>query len=487
MVEMGAAAIFDALGGVLTRWTMGSAAASAAPSAWREALGEEPGEAELRLLALSGQFLGAAVIAEPQGGQAAALRVLPDVPRLALPVVQDALRPLVRRAMRQIDNDEGRGEVLHFLAERGWAVHPADWMPSAEECLAPDIYASWRDWAHGAASGDTKGARVTDELTAETWDAFYPAEREVAFRTLRQRNPDAARALLEAKLSGEDAKVRLRLVEALAHQLSEVDAPFLETLSANDRAPKVKAQAAMLLARLGRMSAGEDVAELAGFFEVHTKGLLRRARELRARPLKTNAQKSRRDSLLAEADFCAFASALELEPLELIGAWGWGTEFSLDLALSGMAERSAPDEIVVALADHIVGHPIPLLRLAPRLAAAKRAQLAMSMLKGGDTFQNALKMGGPAFRIDNPIRLPACMKLMTTLLAAKQAETTNEKPPPEHRGSWLELRALGLIASRAGAQQVLDRLTETGLLHFGPGHVETIRLNAALDDKGVKE
>ena len=77
-----AEAIYDAMGSVLTRWTMGSAAAPAAP-VWSAELGAEPAEAELRLLALSGQFLGVAVTAEPPPE----LRVLPDVPALALPTV----------------------------------------------------------------------------------------------------------------------------------------------------------------------------------------------------------------------------------------------------------------------------------------------------------------------------------------------------------------------------------------------------------------
>jgi len=48
MVEV----IYDALGAALTRWTMGGAAASVAPPAWATHLGDDPGEAELRLLAL---------------------------------------------------------------------------------------------------------------------------------------------------------------------------------------------------------------------------------------------------------------------------------------------------------------------------------------------------------------------------------------------------------------------------------------------------
>src|SRR5262249_14356215 len=153
---------------------------------------------------------------------------------------------------------------------------------------------------------------------------------------------------------GEDAKARLRLVEALSERLSEADAPFLETLVANDRAPKVKAKAASFLARLGRAAAGEDIAELAGFFEVRTKG--QSGSELALRQLKANAQKTRRSNLLAEADFSAFAKALELTPLELIEAWKWGKERSLDLVLSEIAERSAPDDTITALADRIVNH-----------------------------------------------------------------------------------------------------------------------------------
>ena len=79
--------IYDAMGSVLTRWTMGSAAAPAA-AVWSAELGAEPAEAELRLLALSGQFLGVAVTAEPP----LELRVLPDIPALALPTVPEPLR-----------------------------------------------------------------------------------------------------------------------------------------------------------------------------------------------------------------------------------------------------------------------------------------------------------------------------------------------------------------------------------------------------------
>src|SRR5258705_5935962 len=114
-----AEAIYDAMGSVLTRWTMGSAAAPTAP-VWSAELGAEPAEAELRLLALSGQFLGVAVTAEAPPE----LRVLPDIPALALPTVPDALRPLVQRILAAFKETQRKTELLDFLAARGWN-HPS--------------------------------------------------------------------------------------------------------------------------------------------------------------------------------------------------------------------------------------------------------------------------------------------------------------------------------------------------------------------------
>jgi hypothetical protein len=89
-----AEAIYDTMSAVLSRWTMGAAGAPTA-SIWKDELGFEPVEAELRLLALSSQFLGVIVTAEPPVG----LHSLPDIPMLALPTVPEALRPLLRRIL----------------------------------------------------------------------------------------------------------------------------------------------------------------------------------------------------------------------------------------------------------------------------------------------------------------------------------------------------------------------------------------------------
>ena len=291
-----AEAIYDAMGSVLTRWTMGSAAAPAA-TVWSAELGAEPAEAELRLLALSGQFLGIAVTAEPPPE----LRVLPDIPALALPTMPEPLRPLVRRILAAFKETQRKTEVLDFLAARGWTSHPAEWMPTANDEDAPDVYAPWRDWAGIAASSNVVRRQAGDRLTADNWEDFWPAARKVALTELRRHDPEAARTVLEAKLASENADVRLPLLSLLATGLSEADIPFLEGLAANDRAPKVKALAASLLARLGRGSAvGGDIAELAGFFSVKMKGLLRRSRVIQFENVKTSAQVHRRDGAARE-------------------------------------------------------------------------------------------------------------------------------------------------------------------------------------------
>jgi hypothetical protein len=224
------------------------------------------------------------------------------------------------------------------------------------------------------------------------------------------------------------------------------------------------------------------VGELARFFELQTRGLLRRSRQLKASPPKTAAQKTRRAELLAQTDFAAFAGALDLTPGELGEVWTWGADTDADASFAAMAARSASDSIVAALARH--GGIAQAHVLAPRLAPAGRAELALRLLRDGALFQQALDVGGPGCRIDRAIELPAGARWLAGLQATSQtmpADGAAQTPPPDPR----ELRALGLIASRAGAQEALDRLAAAGLLRADP-RLDMIRLNAALDDNGAK-
>lgn len=464
--------LLDALGPVLARWTMGSAGVPAAPAAWSEALGEAPGEAELRLLALAGPLLALAVV-EPKG----ALRTMPDAPGLALPVLPDRLRPLARRVVRSAASASRRRQVLQFLAVRGWVTHPDDWMPAAGDEDAPDVYAPWRDWAEAAAAGTAPG-RAAQGLVDANWDEFGPAARAAAFAALRRRDPAGARALLERRFAGLGAEERLRLAERLALRLTDADADFLDAVAAGDRAPRVRSLAAALLARLGRGAAEDgEAAELAGYFAVAAKGLLRRARVIEFGDTRTQAQKARRTALFGKVGLAAFAAALGLDGGALLDAWPWSEEPLANHALLAMVARSGSDaqadQAAEAAARHGAGAVEGSAALAPRLSTERRRSLATAML-GVDAirFADAADIMDGEGGLDDPLATPAGGALLGLLTKADAKPADGADP----------LVALGLLASRKGAAGALDGLARAGMLRTDP-RLDMLRLNAALDQR----
>jgi Family of unknown function (DUF5691) len=393
--------------------------------------------------------------------------------------VPEALRPLVRRILAAFKETQRKTELLDFLAARGWTTHPAEWMPAADDEDAPDVYAPWRDWAGLAASNSVVQRQAGDRLTADNWEDFWPAARKVALTELRRRDPEAARTVLEAKLGNENADVRLPLLSLLATGLSEADIPFLEGIAANDRAPKVKAFAASLLARLGRGPAvGEDIAELAGFFSVKMKGLLRRSRVIQFENVKTHAQAQRRATLLESADIASLARALTLTPQELVEAWSWDVDRQADAALTSLVARTGTDSLVAQTAEAAsqCDASFFLAALTPRLAPGQRSELAERVLRTRNfSFDMAKTIAGGTARLENPLTASAG----ATMLAALRRD--DAKPSDQ----LTELFALGLLASRAAARQVLERLNGAGLLQGDP-RLDMLRLNAAFDDNGAK-
>ncbi|ONG56048.1 hypothetical protein BKE38_06880 [Pseudoroseomonas deserti] len=462
--------LLEALGPVLTRWTMGGGAAPAAPAAWRDALGEEAAEAELRLLALSGHFLGSLTLAEPAGE----IHALAPLPRLAKPPVPEALRPRARRLLQAVREPSRRRDLLDFLDARGWTLHPGDWLPGPNDEV-PDVYTPWQDWAASADSAE--GA--PQALSAESWEEMAPAARRVAFASLRRQDPDAAALLLGQKIGAETADERVRLLSMIRQGLTEVDRPLLEGF-ANDRAPRVQATAAALLGRLGHGATAEsDAAELAAFFEVQTKGFLRRTRTVVPQPPKTPAQRNRRFSLMQSVPFPVFAASLELTAEKLIAGWPWGADHGLDRALAGMAARSSPDAAVVAVAEALMTgaslDPYGLHSLLPRLAPAQRRSLATRLLNAqGGTYAQALIIAGAEGALDDALRTAAGIALLQRL--QDSAATTGDPAG--------ELLALGLLTTQAEARRALERIAAVGLVAADP-RLDMLRLNAALDNGGT--
>jgi hypothetical protein len=472
-----AEAIFDQLDPVLARWTVGGQASAVAPAAWQDAQSAASAEeGELRLLALAGHYLELCVTPTP----ATQLIAPSELPTLAWPIVPEAQRSLVRRCLKSFKDQETRRDMVVMLAARGYVLHPADWMPSQSDEALPDIYAPWRDWGTAQAAQNRNNAKEYDSLTAENWDDWWPAARMNALKALRGRAPEQALAVLVAKAAGEAADTRLRLVECLMARLSDQDIPYLESLS-TDRAPKIKALAASLLARLGRQSANqEDSTELAAFFEFQTKGIFRKTRSLVPREIKTPAQRATREALFARADFLSFSLALGVSPSELIAMWPLALDHDGDQQFGSLCERCAPDANFDALCARLVQeseiHIYVIYALQSRLNKEQGHAFAMRILVDRTgSFRAALRVSGPNVDLGKFLDTQRGRDLLAA--CAGDGDVTNDA------------QALGLIASQGSAAYALDLLTRQGSpsggLMISDPRLDLLRLNAALSHTGV--
>lgn len=286
--------------------------------------------------------------------------------------------------------------------------------------------------------------------------------------------------LLAEKIGAETPENRFRLLDALAVGLSDDDRPLLESL-AGDRATRVKARAASLLARLGHGDdGGEDAAELAAFFPAQTKGLLRRTRTIAPQELKTPAQRSRRTSLMETVSFDAFAKALSLTSDGLIAAWPWSGDRVADRQFAEMVARSASDAVIRVMVDAVTTgatiDPYVLYPLLPRVTPEQRWQAALRLMQAKNaTFTMVLSVAGGDGRMEDAMNAPASADLLTALKVVdpKLADQTSE------------LLALGLIASQKAATAALKDLATAGLIASDP-RLDMLRLNAALDMRGTR-
>jgi hypothetical protein len=201
------------LAGARSRWMIGGEATTVDHPL---AAGHPAAEADLRLLAVAGQYQRF-----HQPPQPPVLNPRPDLPALSVPFLPDALRPLARRLL-QDKADRAPLWLAIFAARRGYVLHPADWMPPPGADL-PDAYRPLQQWQAGQSD-------ETRPLTAETWLDYPRAERLALFGMLRKGNPAAALILLGAQFAACPADDRLSLVEALATGLTDADAPFLQGL-----------------------------------------------------------------------------------------------------------------------------------------------------------------------------------------------------------------------------------------------------------------
>lgn len=448
----------DDLQPVLVRWTMGGQAASIAPERISTLLGEDPDEAELRLLVIAGQALGMMVVAEPTGG----LQGVPDLPLLALPTMPAALRPLAAPILSGRDEWLREG-LLRLLETRGYVVHPADWMPKAGADVL-DVYAPWQDWR--------KGIQATAGIGGPGWDDLGPAARLAMLAGLRRSDPEAALDLVSARAAQETPERRLAMVRTLAVGLSERDRPFLEGLSA-DRAPTVRAEASRLLSRLGgsvSSTLSDDVSDLVQV----TKSLLGGRRSITLKARMNHAQQARLEKVMAGADATAFAAALGVADVDLPGLWPWGKDVVLDQRLADLLTGTGSDGVIDAIEKRIAdgtGIGVHTLRDgARRLSSAAQTELVRASFSQETPLSSTVSMAPVLGIVEEPDRNAEWRSVHLQLLRDVE---------PDASVGLATLQALGLLVTREAARSVLDKLERTSL-RTGDPRLDTLRINAAL-------
>ncbi|MBL8536260.1 MAG: hypothetical protein JNM59_02520 [Hyphomonadaceae bacterium] len=462
-----------ALAQVRNAWIAGRSALESAPSAWRDAVGED----ELALIAIAGH--AGDVLTQHAPG--AALIDRPLLPRLAAPFVPEALRARFRRLLVRPKNQASLEQhLVAFITARGFAAHPGDWMPDAKDDWAPDLYAPWLDWIRADARAV---APSDDEISVENYDLWSWTERRRAVAELRGRDPVAALAVIAAKAGGEPAERRVRLIELMQIRLSEADAEFLESL-AKDRSDRVRTMSRGYLARLGR--AGDTTAlaaELAEMMTFEKAGIINRRMRLRFASLKTAAQHQRRQELMQIVSLGALASTLGATELQLVEAPDWQLD-ELRAFIAMTAETGGDMAVRALLANIMRERETPLATLLPltaRLSVAERTALLPDLMQlDGHQFEASLEIVGDALGAV-PLSALAASPSNNAIRANVEAAAGADDNMRRNAMAILEhiLPRAGLLLDQAGAKALVVQVTSLGLSPAEP-MLDMLHFNAAL-------
>lgn len=463
-------------------WAGGGRARDAATPEWREAIGDAPGlepdEAELRLLALAGQAARMTLRAASDDAPAR-----PDLPRLALPTLPDAVRPRFRDAVAA---SQAPHLAVELLAARGWSAHPLDWMPSPKGTHAPAPYRPWVEWL-------ASEAEAAEVLTEETWDELTPAPRRMMLYDLRVSDPDAARAVMEARLASRPAEERVELVATMRAGLSEADAEYLRTLL-GDRSGKVRAEATRLLATLNADEAGETDAEaIRAVIDVRTRGLLRRSKSFRPSKGARGSDLARIGTLhdaLRDATLSGVAAALDTTAQAFASGWEWGEcDPRHDFMVAALIARTGADaDVRTALEPALACAETSdaLIELAPRIDAFGWRMFIERTLSTGRDGRGSTGLVGTLMRVPESVRLLGAAgadviersALLARLVAYEAEREGHDRRPAD------ALAFLGLVADRDGAARALREMEAVGRPLADP-ELALLRLNATLPHQGA--
>lgn len=459
-------------------WLAGRVAIDAAPLEWREAIGND----ELALLGLAGHAIDVLSQQSPN----AALETRPLLPILEAPLLPSATRARFRRLLASPKAAPSiELPLIAFVAARGFAAHPADWMPDVKDDWIPEIYAPWLDWVRA----ETALAVVADALNQESYDRWPWSERRKALAAMRQQDPAQALAIIAAKASGEPAERRLRLIETLQIGLSDRDADYLGTL-AKDRSDRVQALSRALLARLGLGGdTSELAAELAATLELKTVGLIKRHKQLVIKALKTGAQMMRRRELFGLVPLPSLAAALNASELDLAESAPDGA-FHDVLDFVGCVAATGSDAAVRALVGPLLdandAHAAAVRPLMERLSAEeRRVWLPRIVARDIDMFETTLAIAGQALGQETLSTVSASPNY-ATLKSSVEAYAHGDDAGRAAATRTLDilLPRLGLLLDTPSARALLDEVTSWGLSPAEP-RLDMLHLNIALTSENA--
>ncbi len=400
------------------------------------------------------------------------------LPTLELPPLPEKHRFHFRQALKHTQTQHNHGEqLITLLASRGFTPHPLDWLPSSAGLQLPAVFTPWLQWLEtGTHQSDQQ------ELSAQTWEDFYPAQRLHALREMRFHTPATALDLIQQCAAAEPADKRLPIIETLSINLSEADAPYLESLQ-KDRSQKVKSTAVRFLSRLGQVAyKQEDIEELADFFTIQRKPLGTR---ITLRPLKTNAQKNRRRTLCESVSLAALAQHLQIDEAKLLKYWtpkdAEGNEALLTLiALTGTPQQAYTALHKVVAEDVSTLSLTSLTALSQRLSREERTEAAEHILsqKGNEksrttTLELALAC------LDQDL---GCISWHTIKANLDYKDLLKALKKEGNKDNWhinTTIDALALLATADAAQHITNNLLQHGLMEMDP-RLTTLRLNRLL-------
>jgi uncharacterized protein DUF5691 len=458
---------------IRSAWMAGRSAVESCPPEWRAAA--QGPDAECALAALTGH--ASAVLFRPAPPTPLAPR--PLLPKLALPTVPEPVRPRLRRVMARKDFGPIEPQLIDLVTARGFAMHPADWLPSRSNDWVPDLYAPWLDWVRA----ESKAAPAS-ALDLESYDQWSWAERRVALAALRERDPAAARAIIAAKAASEPAERRVRLLEILEARLSADDGTFLESL-ANDRSDRVRALASAYLSRLGGQADTDALAaELAGMVQIGKVGVLQRRTQLTIKPLKTGPQHARRQDLFKLVSFASLVRALGVSEQQVLETLPTGTVEGVEAFVQMVAVTGSDDARRMLLDLMLNDAALPLAHarpVGPRLSVEeRRALLPRLMQRDADGFETTLAMMARTLGeapLSALLASPGYAQLMTMAKSATGADEAAAKSAGHILAAMLE--RVALLIDAAAAKELIARLTAAGLSPADP-KLDLLHLNATL-------